>query len=836
MVEFEAKKIPTSKGTRPDIPWTASRCTRLLRPLVSKLAALRRLRAQNDGNARSSSDDGVEIVSSGQNSIEETATQCEGVWDPLARRTTVKKTYRSRHVMQEKGRHNVGRRSSTPENLSIPTPLVRRAQANSQPEQSGCNDITEQNVSLFAAKSSSGIARYSGLCKEISSIQRTQESSMRDFLRILQATRGSSETRVVSRSLFATCLRQMPIAMDVERECRLLDNKDDKSDVETEAYSMLEEYGACGSQGWSPLGHLVRAHGIHLIHTAIKNELIDHDKVPSFLMSCLVSCEDEEVILKLESGFLRLNDSVSEQDLRANWFDFKPGYISKRLFWPSESFINGCLWTPSTRLRFLIEAIGKGVTSSAYLEYPLVKHLSGVALMEMMKPRWDCLFLAQELLERLILSYAGVHQHSMDKVLSRLPQENKQSVKNTEEVAPHVLLDDAEPSPNIRSESGFSACLSLLSITGIMYSSIAYTHGDDCFAHTHSIVRKASLGVMRAYTSRDLIQEAQEQRMAFSAAAVLFSDTIATIVGQNINKESHNDTIIGSRLSFVAQFLDDKQTTLLLNPTHVFGLAKILDSFGHNVIKGCGRQGFDTFQRVCRYLIDFRSNCQREMTLVNSIALEASMLFARQTNDPTHLQHARTIEARIQVTKRECVDTPVRRKSAASSLRWEEGLCEWVMTTPFPTISPKSTENSPTKCPNDMPDLQPSLPHSVRPLAHPTDDTTRRATSPNDNHAHFISKPTFDSSNPHDDQPTQCAALDTTADELALSPLPPPATRHGATYRKRKRLAHTSPLRKKARGRPLAHTDGSRLNEASTPRPRQKWDEGEEDELQILVM
>lgn len=96
------------------------------------------------------------------------------------------------------------------------------------------------------------------------------------LIALLRATSGYEIiTPIGSRSLFSTCLRRTSDYIAAE-ELRLKE-EDPKNtdDISTNVYDDLEAIGSSIAGGWAPLGEVVRAHGISMLGTAVKDGLLD---------------------------------------------------------------------------------------------------------------------------------------------------------------------------------------------------------------------------------------------------------------------------------------------------------------------------------------------------------------------------------------------------------------------------------------------------------------------------------------------------------------------------------------------------------------------------------
>ena len=112
------------------------------------------------------------------------------------------------------------------------------------------------------------------------------------------------------RSLFSTCLRQIP--MYIAEEQRLTNDKNPENDIDmtSEVYTGLEAFGSAPEGGWEYLREVVRAHGVSLVAEAIREGLIELPLSRQILSLCLGLAAYDEAECVVE-GMLALLPSRS---------------------------------------------------------------------------------------------------------------------------------------------------------------------------------------------------------------------------------------------------------------------------------------------------------------------------------------------------------------------------------------------------------------------------------------------------------------------------------------------------------------------------------------------
>lgn len=89
------------------------------------------------------------------------------------------------------------------------------------------------------------------------------------------------------RSLFETCLREIPTLIIKEQRALEIQDLDNDVDVSSAMYSDLEQLNPLDTAGWKPLKKMVRAHGIAILADAIKESLINLPIARALMVVCL---------------------------------------------------------------------------------------------------------------------------------------------------------------------------------------------------------------------------------------------------------------------------------------------------------------------------------------------------------------------------------------------------------------------------------------------------------------------------------------------------------------------------------------------------------------------
>ena len=90
-----------------------------------------------------------------------------------------------------------------------------------------------------------------------------------------------------SRSLFSTCLRKTWDYITAEELRSKEEDPENTIDMSTTVYNDLEAIGSSTTGGWNPLREVVRAHGVAMLGTAVKDGLLDTVVARSLAGACL---------------------------------------------------------------------------------------------------------------------------------------------------------------------------------------------------------------------------------------------------------------------------------------------------------------------------------------------------------------------------------------------------------------------------------------------------------------------------------------------------------------------------------------------------------------------
>lgn len=287
----------------PSQQWTATRCHRLLRPLLTHIAALRK---EVGWQKTFGPGDEATQPKATESTNEHRSKRSRSVGHSLPQRKRARYRYSLKTSkaagLRAESRNGQGEKvkevKERPEELSregiiLPTPVIKRVRGH--PMSSPVQNLGPLDDA--AGSSRGGRCQHSRECStarctfelELAELRSTitpsrfslYESIFRALDALLRATSAPGPTLGSSKSLLAMCLRKVP---DYIAELELWKKQDaeaegtksahEDSDISFEIYSELESLGAAG-RGWKHLAEVVRAHGIKVVKTAISEGLID---------------------------------------------------------------------------------------------------------------------------------------------------------------------------------------------------------------------------------------------------------------------------------------------------------------------------------------------------------------------------------------------------------------------------------------------------------------------------------------------------------------------------------------------------------------------------------
>ncbi|CAO2653178.1 Nn.00g025890.m01.CDS01 [Neocucurbitaria sp. VM-36] len=673
-----------------DLPWNTSRCNRLLRPLSSKLAKLRREleRPRSSGGEKRNASAAFATKGSPQKTTNFTrpAHRPRGFdkardpdWRPGAKAGASKKTYGSRGAKRigiERGSSNNGS-LSRPGEIAF-TPLIARmgGQLHSSPQlqASPLRKYTKNRGPLLANVDQIHLGKHM-----LGDLHKLIQGLSEAYANILQATSTGGDKRWKgTRSLMSACLRNLPAYIELEEHFakldRLEEDEDEGRDVAIEIYEHLEaQFEQRTGQGWRPFKQVVRAHGTSLLCAAVADGILGLESLSVLVTHCLnVSAWDEAERLLL--AYIPLVDPLSIPiNIKANLFDSQR---SPYLF----------------MVRNFADRAGRH-----RLLFELLEHMVALELLplewlatECMRPIWDRLVRTISDGDHRTLVNASRFMETATLASIGLPDERLQEDEISGSIARRFV-------PSSREELRQALNTTFSSLTTVLCSIALVNNGRDDIAGKE-VARRITWAlnsmVITISKREDIHSELKmleadiedvevfAQRALWTAFASFLIELEGCAAGTGtMHLKPH---ILTNSINWIS-------SQYSLSGIDLSSILGSLPSLITSIARGTGRiwrdDGFDQLQRLLAALMAL-SGCRlpHKLWTLKRLALDSAMEFAHSTGDTQHTVYAREIEQNMRTQGRlVIIQSPEKNESPTSSggFKWEEGIGEWVVCTPF---------------------------------------------------------------------------------------------------------------------------------------------------------
>jgi hypothetical protein len=666
-----------------DLPWTTSRCNRLLRPLSSKLTKLRAEveRPRSAGAEVRSFSTAFATKCSPQKTTNFTrpANKPRGFekardpdWRPGAKAGAGKKTYGGRGARKLAG---IQREGSDTGHVARPgeiafTPLVARMGGPLQSSpQVQASPLKKYGKNRGPLQVNIDWTQMPGDVRKL--VQGISEA----YANVLQATADcDGKSWMGTRSLMGACLRRLPAYIELEAHFAKLDkdadDEDAERDVAAEIYEHLEtQFEQRVGQGWRPFRQVVRAHATSLLCDAVADEVISLESMTVLVTHCVrVSAWDEAEQL-LNAHIPLLQSLGMPLSTKADLFDGQK----------------------SPYLRAVKDFVDH--TGRRQLLFSLLEHMIAFELLplewlatEQLRPVWDRLVRSISSSDPRTVAEASRFFQTVTMAGMGLPDER--------------LLADATDSirrfvPSSRDELRQALDTTYLSLITVLCSIALVNNSreDEAGRQITRQVISALDSVVIAIFKRDdikdeirLLEADEEDLQVFAqrAMSMLFASFLVHLDDccvKDFTASLDLANLIGGFRKMISEY---PLTTF--STSSIFGSLPTLVS---SVARGTGRiwkdDGFEQLQRLVQGLISLSGqHLPHKLWTFKRLALESATTFAQETNTSEHMIYARDIERKMRIQGR-LVISPVKTDSPSSSggFRWEEGIGEWVACTPF---------------------------------------------------------------------------------------------------------------------------------------------------------
>ena len=687
------------------IPWTTARCNRLLRPIASRLAILRK-------TLQTTKPQIVENHDSQQNALFKPAPAAERRvnisqgsketrprgfdkaqdpdWIPAVKpKCPTKRTYRGRPVKVPAPVKPIPdtRFLGQPGEICLPTPFISRSFGKLQ------DSPQFQNTPLkFAARKgrrplhTKPKDHLQNLKMEMTPEMWKQVDGLYGgFSNLLQTTKAPAEkTRKGTRSLMSSCLRQVPAYIALEEFWQTQDDfeDDDDRDISAEVYEDLESLSTCEDQGWRRLREVVRAHAVCLLRDAIEDEVLGPGIIQGLYQLCMNVSAWNEAEEFLASYVSVQKPMAPPPNLCSNLFDAETSPFLSMLY----------EFTRRTwRYHFLYDQ----------LELMLSQELLPVEWLatQGMIPIWSRIIRtlsdgdhrtyanAFKLLETAVLRGIGCQIPLCGFVREGFPGEGVQDLYSLKRNPPVAK-------PNIRDalSNTFSSLLTLLASIAL----VSNTRAEEVDRATmHSVTWALDAVALNITTKEDIGSELLNypqtpEAIQTCSKRALWSLAAAFLVhlgGCNLRSEL---VCVGlnEQILIIDQIGSTSSQHASCGSTAIESLPKLVCSTARCAGRAWQDDGFNQLQHLVQSLISPpKSASPHSHWFMKRLALDTSLEFTEGSKAADHSAFAQEIEKTVQsfgpIKPMKSPSKPTTSPAKGSGFRWEEGICEWVACTPY---------------------------------------------------------------------------------------------------------------------------------------------------------
>jgi hypothetical protein len=701
-----------------DIPWNTTRCNRLLRPLSSKLAKLRKelVRPRSAGGECWNSSNAFSLKALPRKSanVSQPARKPRGLekradpdWMPEAGPGGAgRKTYGGRGVKKTVGIQHVGvknSRSARPGEIAF-TPLIARTGSHFQDsplvQSSPLKKYSKGRGPLIAK-----VEQIQELKKQMPvEIGNLVKGLSEAYANLLQATTlGEDKRWKGTRSLLGACLRKMPDYIELEEYFVKLDKEEDNDeedrDISQEIYTHLEsQFETIRGQGWRPFKQMVRAHGTALLCDAFADQTLGLETLHLLVSHCLNASAWDEAEKFLWSFLPSLKPVSMPTSLLANLFDEQRSLYMRMV----KDFVNR-----TGRHRFLYDQ----------LEFMLSQELLPLEWLatECVAPIWD----------RLVRSLSDGDHRTQENAFrfletaicvgTGLPDESVYEEGQVDTVA-RQFKPSSRPEFRNALDTTFSSLLTVLCSIALVNRNRDEPSGEHTMKRITWVLDSIVTGFLKRNDMRidlELLGPIAENMQTFARRAVwtVFASVLVHLEGCHLHSgmiSLNVPTLVGA-ITWIASQYSSKHVD-------ISSILATLPEFTSSAARGTGRiwkdDGFDQIQRFVQSMLALSGvRLPHKLWTMKRLALESSMEFAHSTSNAHHMTYAKEIE-RTMRTKGHVViaHSPQKNESpsAGGGFRWEEGIGEWVTCTPFAKSHVKRVAKKPVRALDLLPTPEPS--------------------------------------------------------------------------------------------------------------------------------
>lgn len=685
-------------------PWTSARCHRLLRPLSSKIASLRKAESlRQDPVQGSYKKEG--ITQRSRTEAFATVANVGTEWESSPRpRKKIKRTYSakikplgSKAMAEQEGEEVV---MPLLRNASIQLPLhlitgetddcpskATQLRQDNQPNRP-CNRTAPSNRTVA-----------DGICKALEAL--------------LKAT-SPKKSAITSgcHSLLSLCLRRIPRFIREEQILSEMEHPEDDVDVSSEVYNDLENLGAVPSGGWDSMREVVRAHGVTMIREAIEEDLISLQISLQFIHLCLGfrAIDEAEQILgsmiaTVTSWGPCLGARIAAETGRCNkarelvpfhsTYDQRPRPPLQIVMDAMEYFVShtGRQGLFYRQLAFMLD---RGLPMEFLSGTSMIGHWNGLirSIVQEDDHAQSAAFLLRTAISRsynkgVATSYFQVHDMRLQ-------------ARNT--IFDRVRLTrtsrSCNPSSDIKSDRSRNNCIRPndidIALLSTLFNVLTVLSAINLLRSSESNLdsiksAKLSMGILH-----DLALEVQQ-------ALELSQGDTRSRCSRTLRAEPLHLALLAGGLAMVAsqRSCEELPPHAALHFTTLASLSSVKELFNYAgsficaIAQCCERarpgDAFNSMQTMLGNVMMVSKSAARDkptQELCNSITLAAAFEFSEKTGQPSHLNWAMNVEKEVHGSLI-LSPKPVANKIPANSdirsrtgYRWEEGICEWIAKSP----------------------------------------------------------------------------------------------------------------------------------------------------------
>lgn len=688
--------------------WTTAQCNRLLRPLSSKLALLRKELPQQTAEEErmkvelksSVSGSSLPVQATSRNEVvceasAKTDSQPQDLEPSPRPRKRIKRTYSTREIGVDFDKGAVKSKysqSKTEPSIRFPSYRLHVDQQSRQSEFP--NDIcTHLNHTSSAMKWSKHNAlrqhakfAYPDRWKLIEGIHYGLDALLKATADVVKPTLTGS------RTLFSTCLRKTPDYIFAEETWCKEEDPESTVDISTAIYNDLEALGVSSTGGWKPLREVVRAHGIALLGAAVKDGVITSSVALGLVRLCIAHRAYDEGQQLIECMISTMGPFEPPASVRSSllatshlgmldYFARMSGRYGFQYRELTNLFSNGILpieWMSTHDMipcwNRLIGSLAEGndqVRGAAVLLRTVLSLSYGVSYLSLSSHIHDV---------RLRAAHSSCVIREKPSCRSKTSKVNPPTKEN-----PSQRRDSKSVEMANALHSTSSHLLTIITTLDFFQTSASGLKFNQSDVATVSVLQDVAFEAHQALealqkkdeSDKTLQLNTYQRRMCLPllAAAVVIAANDQD--GMELNQDicRHFDPI------------------RYLKPGDDFAdtAASFICAFVNCCAQAGSREAFHYMQRIIKGLTQ-SSICQclepETRKLSEKFAITAAVQFSKITSLPKHLSWAldlesffnrKNVEADGHTPIRPSVQTLTKTKSG---FRWEEGICEWVAGTP----------------------------------------------------------------------------------------------------------------------------------------------------------